>query len=416
MTRNRKADLQRKLTMAPVAKPPAGLADRIKSDIPQHFALQAENERTQLRKSAMFNLRIAASIILLVSSLYLALHLVSRSGTNLDTRSMMTREAAAPARQVAVALPNTPPAPGSARPQEHTDLPPLPRVPPPTSIAAQPPAVRMAEAKHEESVAMSTGTPVYVADTSRTAPPLTESIVVANTAPAAPVVTPQAAAAPVVSAEGGATARERTLAKSSAAAAPSESRDAAAAPAPPVRNFYAVQQAISRGETPRDSDAYAFVQHFAAPERKPADLRVELEASATPLDPSKWLLRVSVDAPGKTSTPINLTFGDAITVHRTLIGSVAPNETALYEIEFKLNTKPDETIATVRAGNAKSTLRVADLHHWNEASSRMKRASLAAAWARAPQSRTQTEAIVAKAREAHIDELADIAEESIRIR
>ena len=39
----------------------------------------------------------------------------------------------------------------------------------------------------------------------------------------------------------------------------------------------------------------------------------------------------------------------------------------------------------------------------------MKRASLAAAWARAPQSRTQTEAIVAKAREAHIDELADIA-------
>ena len=78
MTRNRKADLQRKLTMAPVAKPPAGLADRIKRDIPQHFAFQAENERAQLRKSAMFNLRIAASIILLVSSVYLALHLLSR--------------------------------------------------------------------------------------------------------------------------------------------------------------------------------------------------------------------------------------------------------------------------------------------------------------------------------------------------
>ena len=63
MTRNRKADLQRKLTMAPVAKPPAGLADRIKGEIPQQFVLQAENERTQMRKSAMFNLRIAASII-----------------------------------------------------------------------------------------------------------------------------------------------------------------------------------------------------------------------------------------------------------------------------------------------------------------------------------------------------------------
>src|SRR6266404_3856818 len=84
MTRNRKADLQRKLTMAPVAKPPAGLADRIKSDIPQRLGF--EPERTQLRKSAMFNLRIAASIILLVSSLYLALRLVSRSELNMAAK------------------------------------------------------------------------------------------------------------------------------------------------------------------------------------------------------------------------------------------------------------------------------------------------------------------------------------------
>src|SRR5437660_10397971 len=204
------------------------------------------------------------------------------------------------------------------------------------------------------------------------------------------------------------------MAKSSAASAPSESRDALAAP--PARNFIAVQQAISRGETPRDSDSYAFVQHFAAPERKPADLHVELEASATPLDATKWLLRVSVDAPGKTATPIDLTFGNAIAGHRSVIGSIAANETALYEIDFKPDVKSDDTIATVRAGDAKSTLRVADLHHWNEASPRMKRASLAAAWARAPQSRKQTEEIVAKAREAHVDELADIAEESVRIR
>jgi hypothetical protein len=415
MTRNRKADLQRKLTMAPVAKPPAGLADRIKRDIPQHFAFQAEKERTQFRKSTMFNLRIAASIILLVSSLYLALHLISRNGSNLDTHSMMSsKEVAAPAPQVAVALPNTPPAPGSARVPEHADLPPLPRIPPPASIAAQPSRERIAEAKHEESVAMSTGTPVYVADAGQT-PPVTESISIVNPLPAAANVAPPpppAAEAPAITAEGGAPPRERTFAKSSAPS-PLEARDAAA---PQARNFYAIQQAISRGETPRDADAYAFVQHFAAPERKPAGLRVDLEASATPLDPSKWLLRVSVDAPGKTSAPIDLTFGDAISAHRPLTGSVAANETALYEIEFKPNVKTDETIATVRAGDAKSTLRVADLRHWNEASPRMKRASLAAAWARAPQSRKQTEEIVAKAREAHIDELADIAEQSVRIR
>jgi hypothetical protein len=413
MTRNRKADLQRKLTMAPVAKPPAGLADRIKSEIPQHFVFQAEDERTRFRKSTMFNLRIAASIILLVSSVYLALHLVSRNGANLDTHSMMTtKDAAAPSR-VAVALPNAPPAPGSARVPEHTDLPPLPRVPPPASIAAQPSRERIAEARHEESVAMSTATPVYVADAGQTIP-MTESTSIVNAVPAAPIAVPAPlpppVEAPTMTAEGGA-ARDRTFAKSSAAESITVTGSA-----PPVHNFYAIQQAISHGETPRDADTYAFVQHFAAPERKPADLRVELEASATPLDSTKWLLRVSVDAPGKTSEPIELTFGDAVAVHRPMTGSVAANETALYEIEFKPNAKADETIATVRAGDAKSMLRVADLRHWNEASPRMKRASLAAAWARAPQSRKQTEEIVAKAREAHIDELADIAEQFVRYR
>src|SRR3954451_4925173 len=117
MTRNRKADLQRKLTMAPVAKPAGGLAERVKRDIPPHFAFQAENERTQLRKSAMFNLRIAASIILLVSSLYLALQLVSRNGSNVDTRSMMANKDAPAAIKPAIVLPSTPPAPGSARVQ-----------------------------------------------------------------------------------------------------------------------------------------------------------------------------------------------------------------------------------------------------------------------------------------------------------
>jgi len=307
-----------------------------------------------------------------------------------------------------------PPAPGSGRVQEQGDLPPLPRVPPPTSIAVQPPREHVAEAKHKESVAMSASTPVYVADAGQEQP-MTQSNAIVNTFPApiaAPPPPPAAEPTAMTIAEGGARAREQTMAKSSAL---SESRDTVAA-APAVRNFIAVQQAISRGETPREIDAYAFVQHFAAPELAPADLRVELEASATPLDATKWLLRVSVDAPDKTSTRINLTFGDAIAVHRSVIGSVSANETALYEIEFKPNAKSDDTIATLRAGNAESTLRVADLRHWNEASSRMKRASLAAAWARAPRSRKQTEEIVAKAREAHIDELAEIAEESIRIR
>ena len=417
MTRNRKADLQRKLAMAPVAKPPAGLADRIKSDIPQRLGV--EPERMQLRKSAMFNLRIAASIILLVSSLYLALRLVSRSETNVSPNvASATKSDSAPAPRAAIALPNTPPEPGSARVQERADLPPLPRVPPPASIAATPAPARIAEAKREEAVGMNAGTPVFV-DSVQETQPMTQSTAIVNIAPAAsaPPPPPPAAAverpAPAVTAEGGSVGREREFLKTTAAA-PAEARDAA--PQPAVRNFVAIQQAISRGEAPRETDVYAIVQHFAAPERAPADLHVELEASAMPLDATKWLLRVSVDAPGKTSAPVDLQFGDALATHRQLTGSVEPNQTALYEIEFKPGAKPDETIATIRAGNARSMLRVADLHKWDSASARMKRASLAATWARAPKSRTQTETIVAMAREAHIDELADIAEQAERNR
>src|ERR1700756_475641 len=113
MTRNRKADLQRKLSMAPVATPPAGLADRIKSEIPSHFAL--ESAREQSRRSMMFNLRIAASILLLVSSLYLVLHLLSRTDARVPSTSLAEKEAAPP--RAAIALPNTPPEPGSAREQ-----------------------------------------------------------------------------------------------------------------------------------------------------------------------------------------------------------------------------------------------------------------------------------------------------------
>ena len=75
MTTKRKAELQRRLSMASVPKPPAGLADRLKSDIPDLLGTTRERER--LSSSVAFNLRVAASIILLVSSAYLCVQLLS---------------------------------------------------------------------------------------------------------------------------------------------------------------------------------------------------------------------------------------------------------------------------------------------------------------------------------------------------
>jgi len=78
MNANRKADLQRKLTLAPVPKPPAGLAERIKTEIPKHLRFDAERERERLSKSVAFNIRVAASILILISCAYLAMQVLTR--------------------------------------------------------------------------------------------------------------------------------------------------------------------------------------------------------------------------------------------------------------------------------------------------------------------------------------------------
>src|SRR5438552_11191601 len=110
MSPNKKADLQRKLTLAPVPKPPAGLAERIKNEIPSDLRFDTERERRRLSQSVSFNIRIAASILLLVSSAYLCLRLLSidrqEKTMMADAKAPATAArfaATAPAPQVAVA-------------------------------------------------------------------------------------------------------------------------------------------------------------------------------------------------------------------------------------------------------------------------------------------------------------------------
>ncbi|HKS25303.1 MAG TPA: hypothetical protein VJZ76_21080, partial [Thermoanaerobaculia bacterium] len=109
MSPNRKADLQRKLSMAPIPKPPAGLAERIKSDIPQNLLVDVRKERERLSRSITFNLRVAASILLLVGSAYLALHILSR-----EERATMGRmNMEAPKNVVVASKPKLQPAPAA---------------------------------------------------------------------------------------------------------------------------------------------------------------------------------------------------------------------------------------------------------------------------------------------------------------
>jgi len=421
MTHNRKADLQRKLGMAAVATPPDGLADRIKNEIPNDLRFAPESARKQMRQSAMFNLRIAASIVLLVSSLYFALHLFSRAGSNTHSVATFHEPASAPApmRQANVTLPNTPPQPGSIHTQQQVaDLPTLPGSPPSTIGSVQP-TMRLSEKKREEALGMTAGTPAYV-DTVEAPTAAPEPTIVTNAAPSPGNAAEMEGFAPE-RAKSDLAAVAKTWAAPSIASAqaagvspppppPAPRRMSDARDAAPARNFVAIEESIARGETPHNGDLDVIVRHFAAPENVPSGVRVELEASSAPLDASKRLLRVSIDAAASNGEDITLTFGDAIESHHALTGTLAPNETALYEIELKRTATPDQTIASVKVGGVTRTIRCNDLHLWSFASTRMKRASLAAAWARTLQSRSRADAIVVRAREAHIDDLADLAE------
>lgn len=79
MTTKRKAELQRKLSMSAVPRPPADLSDRIKADIPQY--LQTEADRARFSGSVAFSMRVAASILLLITTAFVTLRLLEPTET-----------------------------------------------------------------------------------------------------------------------------------------------------------------------------------------------------------------------------------------------------------------------------------------------------------------------------------------------
>src|SRR5438552_1478593 len=78
MNANRKADLQRKLALAPLPKPPAGLVQRIKKEVPKELRFNIDKERERLSNSMMFTMRVAASILILILSAFLGIRFITR--------------------------------------------------------------------------------------------------------------------------------------------------------------------------------------------------------------------------------------------------------------------------------------------------------------------------------------------------
>ncbi|MEK6371594.1 MAG: hypothetical protein AABO58_02755 [Acidobacteriota bacterium] len=339
MRPNRKADLQRKLSLAPVPKPPAGLADRIKGEIPKPLLVDAEKERVRLRQSVAFNIRVAASIILLVSSLYLALNLVSRKFAPEKFEAATNSAPAAPAPQ-----------PQLAAARELDRIAPSP-APPPPSVAARPSRPRLND-QRQAIVAEARPEPIVLEEVaSKDESAGVKEGVVGGVAEAITVN----AAAPMAK--------------------------AAAAPA--------------------SQSADALVQRFARADNAPATLTLDVEAAAAPFDDAKYIVRVSLDGPHDGRADV--AFNDAAVA---AWHGIASNGTSLYEITLRSGRTGNEVIATVRAGAMKRAIRRGDLREWNDASRRMKLASLAAALAAG----APPEKVAAKARAAGLDDLAAAAE------
>jgi len=411
MSPNRKADLQRKLAMAPIPKPPAGLAERIKSDIPQHLLVDVRKERERFSRAISFNLRVAASVILLIGSVYLALHVLT--STELERTKMEQPSNVVVARKTPASATAVAPARTTEAPVE------LPK--PVTAPAAAPEEkpVIVAEAKPE---------PLAKREKTRDVDAVAGGAATGMAPPPPPAVA-EPAPVPPQQAEAATNAAPRAAAKVNAdfiSAATAESL--VLAPATLFDIVVARPDAALRGP--------ALIQHLAAPAAPPRALRVDAEAAMLDETP---LLRVSVDTPevehaaGGSQPPVaadatlDIAFNDdVVTSHRALAGtttSTAPalpsntSVTALFAIELKPGVARRATIATVTlryrsVADGKehvipTKLRRSDLRTWDAASRRMKSTSLAAALV---DSLAAKETIAEKARAAGLSELADIAE------
>ena len=415
MNPNRRANLQRKLTLTPVPKPPAGLADKIKGEIPKHLLLDTERERERLSQSVAFNMRVAASILILVSSVYLGLQLIVR-------KSEERAPSLTAARQTKKATPAVSRADKAKNVDEVTE--------------AQRPGTKVAVAQTKPT--SQRGFVDEKRDVARRE--AKEEAPVAALAPpppaAAPAPTPRRSVAtePAAMAEG--RNSDRAVAGLGSAKAASLQKLA------PASNFGVESErgeydrmvaALDRGERPENVSIAAVVQHFAAPAAVPGNaVGLETEVTASPFAQRKQFLRVSVDVAASISdASLDINFKDNELTHRALTGqshgravSMKANSSITLLQEFEPRSHVESSpVANVRlayrsADGERRTIEkevnTADFRAWPDATLRMKSAVLAALLGDALRNGGDTSRIAAEARDAGLKELAELAQRAQR--
>lgn len=408
-----KADLQRKLTLAQVPKPPADLADRIKRDIPPHLVMGASSDRARFTRSVFFDMRVAASVLLLVTSAFFALQFFSR----VDHTKLANFEPR-PARVAVHAQPATLTA-ETARAAEPLQV---ARFEPPVSSPVEMPSIvtpkpqmrdRREEApRNEPLVAVDATQETNILSAAAAAPPpaIAEKVAAA----------PATAAVPEPAPVSGGTYGYMAEARAADIAMPQRA-DSVFGISVDQRAFERIKNAIEHGEQPESAsiDVAALVNYFAgSAKRETRDVRLDAEGSTAPVvsDRARRMIRMTIDtatadlAPGASTPPVateatlevefdksavaafHLVGGDG-SLHPTIEPTLLKNTsvTALYDIElvprgtswqrvvtFRLKYK---SVTDGREITIEKTLRRRDLEKtWIAASRRHRLASLGAVW------------------------------------
>ena len=471
MKNRRKAELQRKLSATPLQRPPAGLAERIKRDIPQDLRYTTDDDRARFSMFNTLSLRVAASILILVGGAYFAIRLMSEANHQSTVATIQVPQTApvmqpapkvadegmsttvadhmVPAAPVAVTTPASLPRAKAkderregrqlqiAANEEAKRLDFTPPPPPAAPVAA--PVVQSADAATSSTFA-GAAEPQKKGDREIAAQNITQTA-------EAPLVAP--APAPL-------RAERDTLAKTAAASEAISVNAAARRPelfgiSVDHQAFDRIKFAIEHGDRPAASsvDVAALVNYFAgAPNRIRHDAALDLEASSRPVRDGNTtaLVRVSVDTLETIyDATLEMKF-DPVSVseyHRiggdnveTATESAMQGNrsvTALYEVQLRPHVRARQAVATAtltyRSSAGRQTLTrwvsyAEALEAWKTRSRRHRLATLGAIWAQTLRAQAAGTDVAMKAeelskqepRDEKAKELATLATASSRLR
>lgn len=430
MNSKRKAEIQRRLTLSAVPKPPEGLADRIKSDIPNYLEA-TEVERQRFSRSIAFNMRVAASILLLITSLVVTMKFLSPADVA-EMKFSATASNSAP-QQRAQLKDASAAASASAVDELRVDISEEPRPAvqvastTSTTILYEPPPTRqrnevVSERDAEGAVVGGVVGGANVGASGR--------VLVAEAAPSpafTSMMSPEVASN-VTHPAAPASEEPQVVSR---AAAPSFVREAIAddlalEPKSTVfgisvdpNAFERVKSTIERGARPAAAtvNVDALVNYFAgsAPKRVRRDVQLEAEGSPAPVEATgrRGVVRFTVDTrtndlaenasvpPIATDAHVEIDFNPSAVVSSRRIGAGPSTSeatllsntsvTGLYEVELKPGIGPGTRIATVTLryksiadGKERSryvVVRGSDFaRNWTSASRRHRLASLGAVW------------------------------------